>query len=44
LFLGCTRMDYVTRRSYQMQKHKFYVTSRDTLLMETALGTPVPEK
>jgi hypothetical protein len=37
-------MQYMTRRSHRMQKHKFSVTCPDTLFMETALGTPEDEK
>jgi hypothetical protein len=37
-FPGCTRMQYVTNRSYRMQKHKLSVTCHDMLFMETALG------
>jgi hypothetical protein len=37
---GRTRMHYVTRWSYQMQKHKFDVTCSSTPFMETAPGPP----
>jgi hypothetical protein len=36
-------MNYVTRRSHQMQKHKFGVTCPRALFMETAPGPPKHE-
>jgi hypothetical protein len=36
--------DYMTRRSHQMQKHKFGVTCPDVLFMKIALGPPEHEK
>jgi hypothetical protein len=37
-------MHYVTHRSHRMQKHKFYVTCPDVLLMETTSVPPEYEK
>jgi hypothetical protein len=37
-------MQYVTRRSHQMQKHRFEVACPNTLFMETDVGPPEHEK
>jgi hypothetical protein len=39
-----TGMHYMTRRSYQIQKHKFSVTYPAWFFMETATGPPFYEK
>jgi hypothetical protein len=39
----CTGMHYVTHRSHRMQKHKFGVTSPDSLFMETTPSLPEHE-
>jgi hypothetical protein len=41
--LGRTRMPYVTRRSHQMDKHKFGVTCPNTHFTEIAPGPPEHE-
>jgi hypothetical protein len=41
---GRTEMHYVTRRSHQMQKHKFGVTCPSTLLVESVLAPPEHDK
>jgi hypothetical protein len=37
-------MHYVTRRSHQMQKHKFYVTCLDALFVKYVPDQPKNEK
>jgi hypothetical protein len=37
-------MHYMTRKSHQMQKHKFVVTCPSVLFMETAPSPPEHEK
>jgi hypothetical protein len=40
----CIGMDYMTRKSHQMQKHKFGVICSGALSIETATGLTEHEK
>jgi hypothetical protein len=41
--LECNRLHYMTRRSHQIQKHKFDITCPNALLVESVSVPPVHE-